>query len=207
MNTKIHSEDFSKAFAFYRGTFRYNSRQDFISDLCKKVQSLLKSWSEKSKELGYPVKEQLFNYTFEIWTGDKNRLNHILEEWVIQLCIGEVITVNRCLQRDYEHLTKVEYFGEEVRNGKDDTEYNKVRNITEFRAFLNRECLGVGMADKPKEKLNKDSIMFNLLLTLLEDSLTEWDGIKDKDFRDHVCRETGMSKEYFNELVKEYWGD
>lgn len=203
MNTKIHSEDFSKAFAFYRGTFRYNSRQDFISDLCKKVQSLLKSWSEKSKELGYPVKEQLFNYTFEIWTGDKNRLNHILEEWVIQLCIGEVITVNRCLQRDYEHLTKVEYFGEEVRNGKDDTEYNKVHNITEFRTFLNRECLGLGV--EPKEPMNKDSIIFNFLIVLLE--RTDWESLNSKSFRDYVCNEVGMKKEYYDILVKEYWGD
>ena len=45
--------------------------------------------------------------------------------------------------------------------------------------------------------------MFNLLLTLLGDSLIEWDGLKDNKFRDHVCRETGMSKEYFDELIKE----
>lgn len=202
MNTKIHSEDFPKAFAFYRGTFRYYNRQDFISDLCKKVQSLLKSWSEKSKAVGYPLKEQLFHYTFEIWSG-KDKSNHIVEEWNIQLSIGEVITVNRCLQRDYEHLTKVDYFGEELKISKDDTNYNKVRNITEFRAFLNSECLGLGV--EPREKFSKDSIIFNFLIVLLE--RTDFESLSSKAFRDYACTEVGMTKEYYDELVKEYWGD
>lgn len=203
-------DQFTKAVASYRGNlFRYNSRQEFISDVCKAIQSQLKEWEMRSKLNGNPVKDILFHYTFEIYSLDKaNEVRYLAEEWEIQLDIGEDIVVQKCVQRDFEHRSKTRYFSEELKSSKADVWYNKVRNISEFRAFLNGECLGVGgMADQPKEKLNKDSIMFNLLLTLLEDSLTEWDGIKDKDFRDHVCRETGMSKEYFNELVKEYWGD
>lgn len=183
----------------------YESRQAFVSDVCQGVSALLKEKKELLKK--GRVYSTIYHHSFEIKDNDKNGVWNIAEEWDIQLTIMEDIEVVRMVQRDYQYRTKNVYFGEELKTSKDDHKYNRLENITALREFLKRECLGVGMADKPRETLSKDSIMFNLLLTLLEDSLTEWDGIKDKDFRDHVCRETGMSKEYFNELVKEYWGD
>lgn len=206
---KWRDNHFTKAVASYGyNTLRYNYRQDFVSDVCKAVQSLLKEWNDRSKENGRPVKEFLFHYTFEIYMYDKdNSVNYLAEEWDIQLDLGSVITVQKCVQRDFEHRTKVFYFGEELKSSRDDYDYNKVRGIKEFRAFLNQECLGIGMADQPRERLSKDSLIFNLMMTLIEDSLTEWDGIKDPKFREHVCYETGMSKEYFNEIVQEFWGN
>ena len=196
---------FPRCYTESRLTHVYDNRQSFVSDVCQGVSALLKEKRELLKK--QKVYSTLYHHSFEIRKKNEYGGMDIVEEWDIQLSLMEDIEVVKMVQRDYEHKTKTVYFGEELKTSRNDRKYNRLENITALREFFKRECLGIGKADQPREPLHKDSIMFNLLLTLLEDSLTEWDGIKDKAFRDHVCYETGMSKEYFNELVKEYWGD
>lgn len=48
------------------------------------------------------------------------------------------------------------------------------------------------------------SYLFNMILLYQEDTCFD---LKDDIFKNKICEETGMSKEYYDGIIEEYWGD
>lgn len=51
---------------------------------------------------------------------------------------------------------------------------------------------------------NARAYLFNMILLFQEDTCY---GLKDLAFKNKICEETGMSKEYYEGLIDEYWGE
>ena len=126
----------------------YDNRQSLVTDIWQGVSALLKEKKELIKANG-KVYSTKYCHSFEVIQQDKDGSWYIAEEWDINLSLMEDIEVYKCVQRDYEHKTKTSYFGEELKKSQSDRDYNRIENITAFREFLQRECLGIGKADKP----------------------------------------------------------
>lgn len=113
---------FSKSISRSGNELYYDSKEKFISDLCKELQKGKKEQNEKK------MNPYWFNKRFNI---------KYLEEWHIQMAIyADKFKVLFCEATfyEYEGPVKVKF----CCNGEDDAIF---KNITEFREFLNREVL------------------------------------------------------------------
>lgn len=108
-------------------TYRYRNKKDLISDLCEDLQSKKK---EYMSGMHNPL---LFNKNFELVDNDRPHI----ELWQFQIVITDHFEVKECIFEkcnDGRTLMAVQYYY------SDGVHYNDTfRNITEFRAFLNRE--------------------------------------------------------------------
>lgn len=46
--------------------------------------------------------------------------------------------------------------------------------------------------------------LFNLITTLRDELGLDF---KDQTFKNMICREAGMQEKFYNELIKEWWGE
>ena len=113
---------FSKAISRSGNEFYYDSKEKFISDLCKALQTGRKEQNQKK------MNPYWFNKRFDI--------KH-LEEWHIQIAIyADKFKVLFCeaVFYTYDEPVKVRF----CCNSEADAIF---KNITEFREFLNREVM------------------------------------------------------------------